>query len=859
MRTPILLAGAALIAAAAIRPIAAEAPSESEVSLSPAVVDFVDTYCMDCHNEFTQDGDRSFEAFLAAPNDPAHHLTVEEMLDQLNLGKMPKQEKDVAQPSDSERRAVVAAMTDFLIKSAKSDHPLETPLRRLTNREYANTLKDLFGHDPYEIDGIGKLPPDTNQHGFLNIGEAQAISRAQLQSYVDTAGEVISASYAARDAKPAAFTNIRYLPKDFLSERQYPIRIGITSLIASEDGSYLDIMGGRETAERPIMPLPYLQMGGAPQDGIYTIRVKAMGLNRYHDYKFPHQFYYPSGDKFKLGIGVNPDNQTLSESDGQFRKQLHFFDVPEDAPGEFSVKIRLNKGNIPFLFWPNGAHVAHYEIYQNAKIHYPDIYERFYDDADDLRKGEAGEKHPDYLHFIRHVFKAPRIRLYHMDVSGPEPISDPVAIGPNRFLTYKHAAHGDLDKILTEFASAAYRRPVTREEVAMFANLSQTALAAGRSWDDALKLGFTAILSSPRFLYLDETVEAASGHQLDAYALASRLSYFLWRSMPDEALLADAASGALTDGKVLSAHTRRMLLDPRADEFVAGFTDAWLRLDKLGGMPPDPQIYWQRYYKKRLERAMRKETELLFSHVLRENLPPARLLDADYTFLNDALALHYGVEGEFGEQMQLTTLPKGSPRRGVAGHASILTASANGVETSPVVRGVWVLENLLGTPPSPPPPDVPAIEPDTRGATTIRQLLAKHRNVQACADCHAHIDPYGFPLEVFGPAGEFRTNYPGIKDGQTILDAGIAVDSATTLASGETIASIGDFHGVLSDNRRKFETNLLTKLLTYGTGREMTFRDRPEIEQMVDDLDGEKTGFLDMMEMLVNSAIFRSP
>lgn len=857
MRKASLFAAASALGSVAflISSFGAQAEGDEAIELDPTIVPFVEKYCADCHNTFLEEGDRNFDDFIASPVDPAHHHTLEEMLEQLNLGKMPKIGADVPQPSDDERRAVVAAMTDYLIASAVSKNPQETPLRRLTNLEYQNTLRDLFGHDPRRISTISSLPADANSHGFFNIGEKQAMSLAQLQAYINVADEVIERSYSKRGQTLTPVTSQRFGPRDFISSQRYPIRVALVTLVAGEDGTFFDILGGRQTADNPVFPLTYREQGGAPSDGIYTVRFTAEALDRYFDYGLVHPNGHRAGAILKLGIGTAPDVNSLRPSSARERVIQHVIDLPDDGPQEFEVRIKMEKGNVPFIFWPNGYHVSHYEIRENAAIHFPDIYKRFYDADNLLARDETGERHPDFLNFVRHVWKQPRIRMHDFEISGPYPLDDEAIFGIPAIEDYTSRPAEDLDDILVEFSSKAFRRPTTIAEIGSFRSVVNNALDDGRDWDSALKLGFAAILSSPRFLYLQEG-NTEVGKALAPYELASRLSYFLWSSMPDQALLDDAASGALLDDKVLEGHVARMLKDKRSSAFVAGFTNSWLRLDKLGQMPPDPQIYWSAYYKTRLEEAMRNETELFFSYILRKNLAPVTFLEAKYTFLNDALATHYNVEGDFGEEFKLAVLPDNSMRRGITSHASVLTASANGVETSPVVRGVWLLENILGTPPSPPPPDVPPIEPDTRGATSIRELLAKHRTVQTCADCHAYIDPYGFPLEVFGPTGELRKNYPGVRDGQPVLEAGIPIDASTSLVTGEKIETMDDFHGVLLSKRRNFEINLMSKLLVYGTGREMTFKDRPEVESMVEELNKRDGGFLDMVMMAVTSDVF---
>ena len=292
---------------------------------------------------------------------------------------------------------------------------------------------------------------------------------------------------------------------------------------------------------------------------------------------------------------------------------------------------------------------------------------------------------------------------------------------------------------------------------------------------EAVQLGFQAILCSPGFIYLSE-----GEGLLNDFALAARLSYFLWSSQPDEVLFRDARKGKLSDPLVLGKQVSRMLLDSKSDRFVSNFISRWLELDNIGEMPVSQDF--RTYFRDDIETAMIGETEAFFRHVLSNNLRPSELISADYSFLNRELALHYGIEGVDGHELKKVSL-KGTPRGGLIGQSLFLTASANGVDTSPVVRGIYVLENLLGYSPPPPPPDVPVIESGISGAKTIREQLAKHREVETCAECHRKIDPLGFALENFDATGMWRSHY-GRK---------LKIDASGTLPNGDTFNGVPDF------------------------------------------------------------------
>ena len=345
-----------------------------------------------------------------------------------------------------------------------------------------------------------------------------------------------------------------------------------------------------------------------------------------------------------------------------------------------------------------------------------------------------------------------------MDIEGPTFDQWPPASHRMLFGDETDAARVDIEQVVLRFASRAFRQPVKSDQVAHYVAFIRERIRSGEANATSIKYGLAAILTSPRFLYLDEGNEEADT-TLSNHELAARLSYFLWSTMPDAKLLSIASSGKLSSPFILKTEIDRMLRDDKVGDFVEHFTDSWLRINTLGTMPPDSKAFGS-YYDDRLEDSFKQETRLFFGDLIHNNGSILNLLDSNYTFANDVLATHYGINDVDGEHFRKVSLKPQHHRGGLLGQGSVLTVTANGIETSPVVRGVWVLENIFGTPPPPPPPDVEPLEPDTRGASTIREQLNKHRNVAACADCHAKIDPAGFALEFFDPIGGYRSRYP---------------------------------------------------------------------------------------------------
>jgi hypothetical protein len=385
---------------------------------------------------------------------------------------------------------------------------------------------------------------------------------------------------------------------------------------------------------------------------------------------------------------------------------------------------------------------------------------------------------------------------------------------------------------------------VVSEDIAPFLSAVKNRLDGKTRYADAARPVFKAMLCSSEFLFLTEPQTDAKA--ITPMQLATRFSYFLTAGPPDDELRALAVKGLL-DAAAIRKETDRMLDSSRSDRFLRLFTEQWLGLNKLGTMPPAKETF-PSYHIDRLEPAMKEETWRFIAELIRTNQPVTALVDTDFTYVNAGLARLYELPEVSGDRLQRVSLPDDSPRCGLLGHASVLTITANGVETSPVTRGVWLLEKLFGTPPSPPPPDVPPIEPDIRGATTIRQQLEKHRNVQACADCHAKIDPLGYALEAYDPIGHFRSAYPN----------GAAIDT-TGEYHGQTISSPADIRTYLVDHPELLAHNLAHCLLTYALGRPLGFADQPTLRRLQSDWKAKGYALRELIHLITESELMRQP
>ena len=718
-------------------------------------------------------------------------------------------------------------------------------------------MRDLLGVNPDIADATTQFPIDQEKHGFTNIGEVQVLSEHQLALYLKAARIYLDQALVFGKERPEKKT-WTFKAEDFTKQIRGNAQVKYSVL--DESGNFFDIAHGEPADRRTNPPLNFVKTG-VPADGTYKISVTAEAVGRFNPYD-PDVLQLDLTDSMKLGIWHATEKRFLDKGNLSGRKLEGIFDLLDNKPATFEVTSWMSAGSIPFINYINGPGAAKGILNRVINAYHP--YAKIPGNADIDRMKEQGiplpesQVNPETRLYISQFYVGPRVRVYEMKLEGPLEREWPPVGHRNIFGRVIDPRKVNLPRMLTAFAEKAFRRPVKRSEVQHYIDYAEGRIAAGIGHEEAIKLGLSAILTSPRFLFLDEG-NSETNTKLDAYELASRLSYTLWSSMPDEELLKLASTKKLAQEKILIQQIKRLLKDSRSQAFIEQFPRAWLRLDKIGTMPPSNAQY-PSYYKKRMEAAMKTETRLFFDYVLRENRPITDFINGSYTFVNDALAEHYGLEGEFGETFRKTTLPPSARRKGLLGHASVLTASANGVETSPVVRGVWVLENILGTPPSPPPPDVPPIEPDTSGATTIREQLAKHREVESCRDCHSRIDPWGFGLEHYDPVGGFREHYTVFSGSGKIANQkqGRKVDGSSELPSGDYLNNELDLIGALTERRELFAKNLTTKLLTYSTGRELTFKNKVEVDEIVARVSTSGYGMEDLLIEVLTSSIFES-
>jgi hypothetical protein len=631
------------------------------------------------------------------------------------------------------------------------------------------------------------------------------------------------------------------------------------------------------------------------------------GLTPYYE---DMKSYYDESQPMQLGIGRQGEGMKGNGWRLIPPNIIHATELPDDRYTTVRARIWLDRGTVPYISWIDGPPKGTRGQFVSTKLYkydpsVPKIDKHVWENL-----ALRAERDKLYRHLYQGP--EVRVHYWQITGplrdDKPHPARSLLfaKIAPDE----KQIEPKRLQTELQALASRLFRREVTGEDIAPYASAVQKRLDGKTRYADAARPVFKALLCSSEFLFLTEFSDedhqtvgqsdeetngqpvAPSPHpivSLSPHQLATRLSYFLTAGPPDDKLRSIANKGAL-DAKAIITETDRLLDSPRGDRFLRLFTEQWLGLNKLGTMPPSKETF-PAYHIERLEPAMKEETWRFIAELIRTNQPVTALVDADFTYLNAGLARLYGMDRAFEKQLGKrddnekirqgdnettspkdlgpsdsnpvspspplivspsgllrVSLPADSPRRGLLGQASILTITANGVETSPVKRGVWLLEKLFGTPPSPPPPDVPPIEPDIRGATTIRQQLEKHRAVQACADCHAKIDPLGFAMEAYDPIGHFRSAYPN----------GAAIDTSGEYR-GQPVNSPADIRTYLIKHPDLLAQNLAHRLLIYALGRPLGFTDQPALRRLQADWKAKDHTLRELIHLITTSELMRQP
>ena len=823
---------------------------------------FLDKHCAECHDSQTRKGNFDLEALKFAPTDPRNLAAWVKVHDQIASGEMPPAKKP--RPELAAQSAYLSDLKGKLIAADEARIATDgrTVKRRLNRFEYENTLRDLLAA-PW-LDVRESLPEDTESHRFNKSGQALDVSHVQLARYLATAEDalrqVLVASaeklpatprrYYARDQgsyvgpmkfsvfnqspERATFPTMGFAAQPDVRAGKAPTTVGKADPAARE----LEGVGVVASAYEPIEPK--FSAFRAPVSGRY--RIKLCGHTVWVGPGDAKRWFIPNLDNVTKGRRPEPVTVYALTPPRVLRRVANIDLNPEVTVADIDVLLEagesLQVDAVRFFRSRPGA-----GRFQNPLA---------------TAEGQPGMvmrwievEGPIYDRWPTAAFQA----LFD-DLPARKTDATPLKVE----VTPKDAAK-DAERLLRRFVQQAYRRPVTPAEETRFLPVIQNALKTGSSFAEAMVAGYTAVLSSPGFLYLQD-----KPGRLDDVALAERLSFFLWNSAPDAELRRLAAEGKLRQPAVLQTQADRLLADPRSRRFVDAFLDYWLDLRKAGVTNPDENLYPDYYLDDHLAESCVDESRAFFSELLRGDLPARHVIASDFVFVNERLAALYGLPGVVGAQLRKVALPKASVRGGFLTQASVLKVTANGTTTSPVVRGAWIMERLLGRKPPAPPPSVPAVEPDIRGATTIRQQLDRHRTQESCSACHTKIDPPGFALENFDIFGGFRTNYRAI-DGKT-KDVGIGkngqkfafhqalpVEPQGQLGK-RNFADIREFKAVVLQDERQLARNLVGQFTIFATGAPVGFADRPKVEAVLDQAKEGRYGVRDLVHALVSSELF---
>lgn len=766
---------------------------------------FLDRHCRACHGGEKPKGDFSLAGLTADFTDAANRKRWLKIVEQVRSGDMPP--ADRPRPTEREKAELIAQIDGPATEAERAATAVagRTVLRRLNRAEYVNTIRDLLDVD-VELKDL--LPPDTSINGFDNNAESMHTSSYLMESYLEAADRVLDAAIASRD-RPTTLS------------RRFDIRDEKT--VKPSGSVYRHVDDGVAVFSSWV--------SANIQVALWQFQSRERGRYRFRISGYAYQTQKP----ITFHVVAGPLNAAAQQT------LVDYFEMPPGAPTVVEFTRSLDPQQTIRIIVDNLG-ITPTELYKIGAEKYtgPGLVLQWVE-----VEGPLVESWPPRSH-----------RLLFGDM--PQRATTDAA-GKARNELASTNPQADAERVLRDFARRAFRRPVTDADLKPFLARVQAKLDAGATFDEAIRVGLRGVLVSPHFLFFREKPGS-----LDDYALASRLSYFLWSSLPDDELFALAAKGELRRPEVLRAQVERLLADPRAAAFTENFAGQWLGLRAIDATMPDRMLYPE--FDDVLKQSSVKEVLLFFNELLRHDLSLTNFVAADFAIVNGRLAQHYGIPGVEGLEFQKVKLAPDSRRGGVLTMAGILKITANGTTTSPVLRGAWVLERILGTPPPKPTIDVEAVEPDIRGATTIREQLAAHRARAECASCHVEIDPPGFALENYDVIGGWRERYRSIGAGDpVVIDGrkkrylnGPAVDAADVLPDGRSFRNIDEYKKLLLADKDQLARSLTEKLLTYATGATPTPGDRAEVEAVIARVRAKNYGFRSLVHEVVQSAVFQT-
>jgi hypothetical protein len=820
---------------------AAEAPAGFRDVAQP----FIEQSCLNCHGEKKAKAGFRIDKLGSDFSAPKVAEQWKEVIDRINAGEMPPEGK--ARPDEQQSAAFVGWVNGQLheVELAAKKAGGRILMRRLNRDEYANTVSDLLHIDEKTMGSIAEeLPGDGKAEGFDRLGVALFFDQSQVRQSMVAAEQISRLAIVTEPPKVNHFITRFEIQKAKPPPEMVPayefskhlIPTGARDHLVKPDGiehiqcypMYRKEWDGWGVVDHPIVS------SVVKRDGYYRVRIKAKVDNR--DRTIPNKFrlIYAMNSPIQTMLDVLIDPSGMTET----LVFLHGPDESGEVKGLQEIKLLWNHTEKAVIQEPNFAKAAGtkqkfaVELERAVTRRAPET------ELDELRKKrDEAVKVLDAWTGPMHIFnpeydveKLPRLFIESIEVEGPVEKEWPPA--SHKLLFFAGDERQDLGyarEIFARFLPRAYRRPVTTDEIETIVSVVDHALNVSKvSFAEAMRQGLQCLLTSPGFIFLQEPASQAQPRKLNDYELASRLSYFLWSTMPDDALFALAASGKLHEPAVLSAEIRRMLADPKADHLVHNFAGQWLSVRDFASVQPAAEY---QNYDRFLEAAAREEPYAFFTEVLAHDLPITNLLDSDFLVINDRLARHYGIGGVDGPEFRRVAIRPEDHRGGVLGMAGLMTFLADGTRTLPMRRGSWVLRELFNDPPNDPPPNAGEIQPNTAGKSlTVRQRMELHRRDEVCASCHQKLDPYGLALENYDAIGQWREQFNGEgfrgNNGPKLEVGGVFPD-------GRKFSTLEEYKAGLLAQKDRFARAFSTKLLTYALGRPVGYTDRETLDGLV--------------------------
>ncbi len=797
---------------------------------------FVKAHCIRCHG--TNDPAQNFrlDNAPASTEHPDFARVWAKAYERISTLEMPP--ADEPQPSVAERAAAMEFIAAQITEAERAAQTVKSGvvLKKLTREEYANTIYDLFGVT-YEPRDAGGLPEDPSWHGFRRIGSVLSLSPTHVERYLNAAETVLREAMPLSD-KPSVTiedNSISTTQRDRIlppPDKKWLYHHWMDAARMNRGGAETSNAheGFPDNARRLILNGGSWQGSKAaitgynlPYTGDYLVRVKLSGLRP------------PGGDAPFLWVYDASTDRVLFEMD---------IDTKEDQPIVIERKIHFTAG------------------YHNLTLHNatpgPPLEGGGYSQSTINPFISLKQWNSPFTRKVTDQNDVPLVPLLIVDwfdVRGPILADGRTATEEQYLPTANRPDDAQTQQILSRFGERAFRRPVSKAELQPYWEVVNRSLKSGQSYQVALRSAFTAMLCAKDFLFLVEGKVGSKGSSLDDWQLASRLSYFLWSSAPDEELLEMARSGRLQNREVRAEQALRMLNDPRNKRFAEGFAREWLQLSDVGKFPPDKQLYPT--YDQHLEKSMVKETLACFDHTLDENRTITEFLDSDWIFVNSRLAQHYGLSGVHDMAMQKVLLKPEDHRGGLLTQASILGLTSDGSRHRPVHRGKWLLESIFDAPPPPPPPNAGNIPTTAAGEPkkSVRSKLESHRENVHCAACHSRIDPLGLAFDNYDAIGRYRT----VEDARDGIGEAPAIDASGKLPDGSSFAGAADFKKLMASQSDRFAAAFVNKLSTYALRRGTTFSDRAAVGEVV--LASKPDGYRlrSMIIELVKSDLFTKP